>query len=120
MKLIKVRYKEGQGYPTDRDYFVMDFRFDESKMVFVGDNDPPKHPDIFTSGECPGIITTNYSKFRDSHHGTMHNGKLDSGAVEELLDKGIEGAKGRANERQKKLGSSFRKIKKYKRKKKKN
>lgn len=118
MKLIKVRYKEGQGYPIDRDYYIMDFRFDESKMIFIGENDPPKHPDIFTSGECPGIITTDYSKFRDSHHGTMHNGKLDSGAVEELLDKGIEEAKGRANERQKKIGSSFRKIKHLKRKKK--
>ena len=118
MKLIKVRYKEGQGYPIDRDYYIMDFRFDESKMIFIGENDPPKHPDIFTSGECPGIITTDYSKFRDSHHGTMHNGKLDSGAVEELLDKGIEEAKVRANERQKKIGSSFRKIKHLKRKKK--
>jgi hypothetical protein len=48
----------------------------------------------------------------------MHNGKLDSGAVEELLDKGIEGAKERADERQKKIGSSFRKIKHLKRKKK--
>lgn len=118
MKLIKVRYKEGQGHPTDRVYFIMDFRFDESKMTYVGENDPPKQTaDFWKSGQCPGIITTDYNQFRDSHHGTTHNGKLDSGAVEELLDKGIEEAKGRADERQKKIGSSFRKIKHAKRKK---
>jgi hypothetical protein len=119
LKLIKIRYKEGQGKPTDQNYYIMDNRFDERRMIYVGENEPPKHPDVFTSEGCPGIITTTYSQFRDSHHGLTYKNKLDEGAVEEVLDKGIEEAKARAVERNKKQGSSFRKIKRFKNKRKK-
>jgi hypothetical protein len=41
----------------------------------------------------------------------MHHGKLDEGATEELLDRGLEGAKKRALSRNASKGSSFHKVK---------
>jgi len=40
-----------------------------------------------------------------------YKGKLDDGATAEFLDRGLSGAKKRANERNNKVGSSFKKIK---------
>lgn len=50
----------------------------------------------------------------NSDHGVTHNGKLDEGKVEDLLDYGLEGAKQRATERQHKHGSSFKKVHQHK------
>lgn len=56
---------------------------------------------------------------KNSRPSTTYNGKLDAGATENLLDMGLEGAKKRALQRNKKFGSSFRKVKNLKGRKKK-
>ena len=40
-------------------------------------------------------------------HSPYYNGKLDSGATEELIDQGLEGAKNRGLEREKDNGKAF-------------
>ena len=50
-----------------------------------------------------GVITS--TKGRESD--VMFKGKLDSGATEELLDVGLEAAKARALDRQKKRGAAY-------------
>lgn len=49
---------------------------------------------------------------RNNDFGVTYKGKVDAGKAEELLDYGLENAKTRATERQKKYGSMFDKPKK--------
>lgn len=53
----------------------------------------------------PGIVT----KTSSTRGSMFHKGKLDEGAVGDLIDKGLDGAKKRAEERQKKYGHAFQK-----------
>lgn len=113
--IIKIRYKPGNGnYPSDKDYFISDKEFDETKMIKQEDDGPNKYEDFWKSGQAPGIVTS----YKNKNYGVTHNHKLDEGAVENILDMGIDGAKKRAVERNTKIGSSFRKIKQYKKRKK--
>jgi hypothetical protein len=116
LAIIKIRYKPGNGcYPSDREFYISDKDFDETKMVKIeNDKGPNKYRDFWKSGQAPGIVTS----YANKNYGVTHNGKLDEGAVENLLDRGIDGAKTRAVERNNKIGSSFRKIKQYKKRKK--
>ena len=62
--------------------------------------------DIIESKRAPGLTLEK----TDRDMGKLtHNGKLDSGAVGDLLDKGLEGAKKRSSERNKQVGSSYHK-----------
>lgn len=64
--------------------------------------------DMIKSNKAPGIkIATRGVRERPS---VTHNGKLDSGAARELLDEGLKGAKIRAIARNKRIGSSYRKM----------
>lgn len=60
--------------------------------------------DMYDLRQAPGIITSNPIK----QPSLFHNGKLDEGAVGNLLDVGLDGAKQRAEERIKKKGAAFR------------
>ena len=61
--------------------------------------------EILSSKSAPGLINSNQTP------SITYNNKLDSGAVENLLDVGLEGAKKRALDRNKSRGSSFHKVK---------
>jgi hypothetical protein len=69
--------------------------------------------DILSSRSAPGM----FLKDKSSRASTNYKGKLDSGATEDLIDRGLEGAKKRALERNKNKGSAFRKVKNRKLKK---
>lgn len=53
----------------------------------------------------PGIVT----KTSSTRGSMFHKGKYDEGAVDDLLEKGLDGAKKRAEERQNKYGHAFQK-----------
>ena len=58
---------------------------------------------MFKSKTAPGFVT-NSVKTSGSRGTMFHKDRLDEGAMEDLLDKGLEGAKHRAEYREKKLG----------------
>ena len=97
-----------------------------NKQVFISetDYDPKKH--IKPSKEEEEDIKESHSfnikmicktksapgmHLKSKANGVTYNGKLDSGAADVLLEKGLDSAKVRANERQKKTGHAFRKVK---------
>lgn len=109
MSLIKIRYKTGHGR---KEYYISEERFDLSSMIRLeDDNDLKKNKfkenmkEILSSKTAPGLANSNQTP------STTYNNKLDSGAVENLLDVGLEGAKKRALDRNKSRGSSFHKVK---------
>ena len=59
--------------------------------------------DIIESQSAPGIV----SSVHEERASCYHNGKLDDGAVSNLLDQGLGKAKKRAVTRNKKIGHSF-------------
>ena len=61
--------------------------------------------DIIESQSAPGIV----SSVHEERASCYHNGKLDDGAVSNLLDQGLGKAKKRAVTRNKKIGHSFHK-----------
>lgn len=103
-------------------------RDNPTKQVFINESaiDPSKHivpskeeeeqkkvisklniKTICESGNAPGM----HFKIDTSRGSLTYKGKLDSGATDELIERGLEGAKARALERKKKTGHGFRKIK---------
>lgn len=99
-----------------------------NKQVFISESayDPEKHikpteeeeksikeihsfniKTICQTKSAPGM----HFKIDTSRGSLTYNGKLDSGATDELIERGLEGAKARAQERQKKTGHAFRKMK---------
>lgn len=114
MAIIKVKYKKYGG----KECYISDTEFDPSIMVKLEISEDEKKQgeaniaDIINSGSAPGIISSN------SEPSLTFNNKLDEGAVGNLLDVGIDKAKKRADERNKKLGHSFKKVKtRYRRRK---
>ena len=91
--------------------------FDKERMLKVSNDELKQNKiaaeinmkDILRSNQAPGMYMKSGSRDRGS---TMHHGKLDEGATEDLLDKGLENAKKRAVSRNKTQGSSFHKVKK--------
>jgi hypothetical protein len=99
-----------------------------NKQVFISESsfDPKKH--IKPSKEEEENIKESHSlnikmicktksapgmhfKIDTSRGSLTYNGKLDPGATDELLERGLDGAKKRAKEREKKTGHAFRKMK---------
>ena len=94
--------------------YISESSFDESTMIRLEETEEEKEKsvanlkDMLSSRKAPGIVTSTGSKERPS---LMHNGKIDAGAVGNLLDVGLDGAKKRAVKRNKVKGSSFQKHK---------
>ena len=94
--------------------------FDKNTMIRMSDdeiNDQNKVGSInitqmLSSGKAPGLISSR--GITGSKGSTDFNGKLDNGAMEDLLDRGLEAAKPRALERKKTKGKGFQKIKRVK------
>ena len=102
-------------------YFTVKLRDDERKLQMVNrKNFNPKihlinetkdtlkkreenQLSMVKSKSAPGFVT-NSVKTSGSRGTMFHKDKLDEGAMEDLLDKGLEGAKHRAEDREKKLG----------------
>lgn len=108
MSLIKIKYKVGHG---GKEYYISEDRFNKDEMILIEEDNNKKKKyesnilDIINSKSAPGISKPS------SGLSTTYNNKLDSGAVENLLDVGLDKAKKRADERNKKYGSSFHKVK---------
>ena len=112
MSIIKIKYKDAKyGGDPDKYYYISDTEYEENKMILCEDSKETKEKgqanimDIINSGKAPGVVSSNKTP------SLMHNHKLDEGAVGNLLDVGLDGAKNRALARNKKIGSSFRHIK---------
>lgn len=99
-----------------------------SKQVFIkeSDYDPDKHikpskeeeeqskiigsmniNQICKERSAPGM----HMKIDSSRGSVMHNNKLDYGAADNLIEMGLDSAKKRIKEREKKTGYGFRKMK---------
>lgn len=82
--------------------------FDPTKMEITEDEESLAQCEVnlksmIASHSCPGIVTKT-----DPSRGSMfHKGKLDEGAMGDLLDRGLEGASKRAKERKEKYGRGF-------------
>lgn len=112
MSIIKIKYKDAKyGGDPNKFYYISDREFEESKMIKFEDSKEAKAKaeanikDILNSGRAPGIVSSNKTP------SLTHNHKLDEGAIGNLLDVGLDGAKNRALERNKKTGHAFRHIK---------
>ena len=110
MSIIKIKYKDAKyGGDPNKFYYISDREFEESKMIKFEDSKEAKAEanikDILNSGRAPGIVSSNKTP------SLTHNHKLDEGAIGNLLDVGLDGAKNRALERNKKTGHAFRHIK---------
>lgn len=79
--------------------------FDPRKMNTIVINTAFNIMNIIKSGKAPGLVERT-SRDRGS---IMHRGKVDEGAVEDLLDKSLPKAQNRVNERQTKMGHAFTK-----------
>ena len=83
--------------------------FDPTKMQVVESTEAIQQCEInlatiIKNHSAPGIVS------KTSESGSIfHKGKYDEGAVDDLLEKGLDGAKHRAEERQKKYGHAFHK-----------
>lgn len=94
--------------------FIHESDFDPNDMEKMDNEELEKNKvlgkariqEMVESGRAPGLPS------KDSEGKSMYyKGKLDDGATAEFLDRGLSGAKKRANERNNKVGSSFKKIK---------
>lgn len=102
--------------PTTKKYISED-NFDENTMIRFSDDELSHQQkvgeismnEILKQGKAPGLISTR--GITGTKGSTDFNGKLDSGAMEDLLDRGLEAAKPRINERKKLKGKGFQKIK---------
>ena len=82
--------------------------FDPRKMEIAKDKNKSSEINIkemVRQKRAPGLV----SKTSRDRGSVMHKGKVDEGAMEDLLDKSLPKAKARANKRQKTRGSSFTK-----------
>ena len=109
--MIWVRLKD---HPT-KQVLIKEKDYDESKHIMPTEEEKEQEKlihsfnikQICESQSAPGM----FMKTDNSRGSVTHNGKLDSGAVEDLIDRGLEGVKKRALERKKKYGAGFKKIK---------
>lgn len=118
MDLIKVLLNN-DIHKTPR--YISESSFDSSTMKRIeDDNEEVKLKaesnlkEMLSKRKAPGIVMGGSKR-----PSLYHNHKLDSGAVGDLLDVGLDGAKKRAVNRNKKMGHSFRKNKILKRRKRK-
>lgn len=114
-EVITVRLKDKPWITKSFIKKYMKDQFDEDTMEIVPKVNKSKEEEKKYYGELrehykvtggPAIVISGRNAT-----GVTYNGKLDSGATENLLDMGLEKAKKRALERNKKYGSSFRKVK---------
>lgn len=105
---FKVRDKDSNGNSYR---YIKWEEFDPTKMTIIEETQEEitqseiNLKDMLRRGRAPGMFTKT-----DSNQGSMfHKGKLDEGAMEDLLDRGLEGATQRAEERKKKYGRAFQK-----------
>ena len=111
MSKIWVRLKD----KPSKQIYIEESEYDESKHIKPTKEEAEKEKilkqisfkEILKSGKAPGM----FMRVQNRSLSPTYKGKLDSGAAEELLDVGLEGAKTRAKERQNKYGSSFKKVK---------
>ena len=83
--------------------------FDPRKMIIANDKNISTSINIYkiiNEGKAPGLVESSNSNMKD-RGSIFHKGKLDEGAVEDLLDKSLPQAENRAKERQDNLGHSF-------------
>lgn len=102
---VDIRYKDEN---TTTYHNIKWTEFDPRKMDLATDKNEFTEINIkemIKSKRAPGLVEKT-SRDRGS---IMHRGKIDEGAMEDLLDKSLPKAKKRARERQKIKGSSFTK-----------
>ena len=93
--------------------YIPDSDFDKDIMELLEETKEEKIKasinlqEMIKHNKAPGI---KISTGRHERPSLMHNGRVDEGATRELIDEGLKGAKIRAVTRNKKLGSSYRKI----------
>ena len=81
-------------------------RFDPTKMSVIEESDEEIQQqefnikDMIRTGRAPGM----FLKTDDKRGDIFHRGKLDEGAMGDLIDKGLDGAMKRAEQREKKYG----------------
>lgn len=101
---IWVRYKNNPSVLKN----ISESDFDENKMEKVENKENKAvWKDILSSHKAPGIVSSR----NQSSSGLSFHGKLDEGSVGNFLDEKLESAETRAAQRNKKYGSSFKKIK---------
>lgn len=106
--LVKAHYKNEDESVTH----MIDWKdFDPFKMEVV-DYTEDKYTvyennilDIIKSKKAPGM----FMKTDDTRGSIMHHDKIDEGAIGDLIDKGLDGAIKRADQRQKETGHAFSK-----------
>lgn len=104
-KNISIRYKDE---PNNISHLIKWESFDPRKMILAEEKrfiNEINLKNILESGKAPGLIERT-NKDRGS---IMHRGKIDEGAVEDLLDKSLPKAESRAKERNTNIGHSFTK-----------
>lgn len=118
IEMIKIRYKEWIGTIKESSYQIINKeRFDPKTMIEIKETEEEKKAaekrfsDMLKSKSGPFVNTNSSSS--NSTPSAFHNGKLDSGAVENLIDTGFDGAKKRIDERANKLGAPFIMKKNY-------
>lgn len=123
-KVITVRMKDKPWVTKSFIKKNMKDMFDEETMEIVEDAKKTKEEEKayydklreeYKTTGGPAVVISG----RNDRPSTTYNGKLDSGATGDLLDQGLEKAKKRALYRNKKYGSSFRKVKQLRGRKKK-
>lgn len=119
MSLIKVLMKN-DIHKTPR--YILESMFDKDIMDRIDDDTEEQKikassnlKEMLKCQKAPGILGSRSSSTKSMYH----NHKLDSGAVGDFLDAGLDGAKKRAESRNKKMGFSFKKNKILKRRKRK-
>ena len=99
----------------DKKVFIKESEYDGAKHIRPSKEEEKDIHRIHTMNikkicetkSAPGM----HFKIDTSRGSLMYNGKLDPGATDELIERGLSGAKDRAMERQKKTGHAFRKMK---------
>jgi hypothetical protein len=110
--LVKVHYKnEDESISHMLEW--KDFDPDKMEVFDISEKDFTKYEsnifDIIKSKKAPGMFLNTTDDTRGS---VMHKGKVDEGAIGDLLDKGLDGAMKRADQRQKNTGHAFSKSSK--------
>lgn len=110
--MLKIKYKNDY---KEKIYYILDSSFNPDTMIKIEETEEEKKSfqskmdDIIKSKSAPGMRMKT-----SSEPSITHRGKIDEGAIENLLDSGLEGAKNRADVRKASLGASFIKKKNYK------
>ena len=119
MSLIKVLMKN-DIHKTPR--YILESMFDKDTMDRLDDDTEEQKikassnlKEMLKEQKAPGLLSSRSSNTKSMYY----NNKLDSGAVGDFLDAGLDGAKKIDDSRNKKMGFSFRKNKILKRRKRK-